>query len=62
MPCVIVAVDLFGQPVDYPQIRQIADKYGLFILKDGVQDFGGRIGERRICNFGDIFTTSFYSY
>ncbi|MCM1236706.1 MAG: aminotransferase class I/II-fold pyridoxal phosphate-dependent enzyme, partial [Ruminococcus flavefaciens] len=31
-PKVIVAVDLFGQPADYGQIRQIADKYGLFIL------------------------------
>lgn len=59
-PRVIVAVDLFGQPVDYPQIRQIADKYDLLILEDGAQGFGGRIGERRACSFGDISTTSFF--
>lgn len=59
-PRVIVAVDLFGQPADYPQIRQIADKYDLLILEDGAQGFGGRIGERRACSFGDISTTSFF--
>ena len=59
-PKVIVAVDLFGQPADYEQIRQIADKYGLFILEDGAQGFGGRIGEKKSCSFGDIATTSFF--
>ena len=59
-PRVIVAVDLFGQPADYGQIRQIADKYGLFILEDGAQGFGGRIGEKRSCSFGDMATTSFF--
>lgn len=59
-PRVIVAVDLFGQPADYPRIRQIAEKYDLLILEDGAQGFGGRIGERRACSFGDISTTSFF--
>ncbi|RKJ42876.1 DegT/DnrJ/EryC1/StrS family aminotransferase [bacterium 1XD8-76] len=59
-PRVIVAVDLFGQPADYLRIREIADKYGLFILEDGAQGFGGRIGKRRACSFGDISTTSFF--
>lgn len=59
-PRVIVAVDLFGQPADYPEIRRIAEKYGLFILEDGAQGFGGRIGERKACSFGDISTTSFF--
>ena len=59
-PRVIVAVDLFGQPADYPRIRQIADRYGLLILEDGAQGFGGRIGQQRACSFGDISTTSFF--
>ena len=59
-PRVIIAVDLFGQPADYTRIRNIADKYGLLILEDGAQGFGGRIGERRACSFGDISTTSFF--
>lgn len=59
-PRVIVAVDLFGQPVDYNRVRQIADRYKLFILEDAAQGFGGRIGEKKACGFGDISTTSFF--
>lgn len=59
-PRVIVAVDLFGQPADYLHIRRLADQYGLLILEDGAQGFGGRIGERKACSFGDISTTSFF--
>lgn len=60
IPRVIVAVDLFGQPADYPRIRQIAEKYDLLILEDGAQGFGGQIAEKKACSFGDISTTSFF--
>ncbi|MBQ9475690.1 MAG: aminotransferase class I/II-fold pyridoxal phosphate-dependent enzyme, partial [Bacteroidales bacterium] len=40
-PRVIVAVDLFGLPADFPAIRKIADKHSLLILEDGAQGFGG---------------------
>lgn len=60
IPKVIIAVDLFGQPANYPEIRKIADQYGLYIVEDGAQGFGGRIGEQRTCSFGDISTTSFF--
>ena len=59
-PRVIIAVDLFGLPTDYPAIRRIADKYHLLILEDGAQGFGGSIHGRRACSFGDIGTTSFF--
>ena len=59
-PKVIIAVDLFGLPADYAQIRTIADRYGLLILEDGAQGFGGSIREHRACSFGDIATTSFF--
>ena len=59
-PRVIVAVDLFGLPADYKSIRAIADKYGLLILEDGAQGFGGAIDGKRACSFGDIATTSFF--
>ncbi len=59
-PRVVVAVDLFGLPADYPAIRAVADKYGLFVLEDGAQGFGGSIEGKRACSFGDISTTSFF--
>ncbi|MDE5699036.1 MAG: DegT/DnrJ/EryC1/StrS family aminotransferase [Lachnospiraceae bacterium] len=59
-PRVIIAVDLFGQPADFVRIRQIADKYNLLILEDAAQGFGGSIGNRKACSFGDISTTSFF--
>ena len=60
IPRVIVAVDLFGLPADYDMIRPIADKYGLKILEDGAQGFGGEIDGKKACSFGDISTTSFF--
>jgi UDP-2-acetamido-2-deoxy-ribo-hexuluronate aminotransferase len=59
-PKVIVTVDLFGLPANYPVIRKIADQYGLLILEDGAQGFGGSIDGKRACSFGDISTTSFF--
>lgn len=59
-PRVVIAVDLFGQPADYVQIRQIADKYNLLILEDAAQGFGGKIEDKRACSFGDISATSFF--
>lgn len=60
IPKAIIAVDLFGQPAEYPRILEIAKKYNLFVLEDGAQGFGGGIGEKKACSFGDIATTSFF--
>ena len=60
IPRVVVAVDLFGQPADFEQIRKVADKYNLYVLEDAAQGFGGKIGEQRACSFGNIATTSFF--
>jgi dTDP-4-amino-4,6-dideoxygalactose transaminase len=64
-PKVIVAVDLFGLPADYPAIQTIADKYNLKVIEDAAQGFGGSITnenghEQRAGSFGDIATTSFF--
>lgn len=60
LPKVIITVDLFGLPANYPAIRKIADKYKLLILEDGAQGFGGSINGKMACSFGDISTTSFF--
>ncbi len=59
-PRAIVAVDLFGQPADYDAIKPIAQKYGLRILEDAAQGFGGQIRNKMAGSFGDISTTSFF--
>lgn len=59
-PKAVVAVDLFGRPADYPRIRTICDKYGLYLMEDGAQGFGGSIDGKMACSFGDISTTSFF--
>ena len=59
-PKAIIPVDLFGQPADFDAIRPIAAKYGLKILEDGAQGFGGEIRGKKACSFGDAATTSFF--
>ena len=56
----VVAVDLFGLPADYPRIEAICKKYGLLLLEDGAQGFGGTVNGRRVGSFGDAATTSFF--
>ena len=56
----VVAVDLFGLPADYPAIKDVCDKYGLLLLEDAAQGFGGSIDGKLTCSFGDISTTSFF--
>jgi dTDP-4-amino-4,6-dideoxygalactose transaminase len=53
-------VDLFGLPADFKAIRAVADRYGLVVLEDGAQGFGGSMDGKRACSFGDIATTSFF--
>jgi len=59
-PRAIIPVDLFGLPADFDALRPIAAKYGLKILEDGAQGFGGEIRGRKACSFGDAATTSFF--
>ncbi len=59
-PKVIIPVDLFGLPADYDRIIPIAEKYGLKILEDAAQGFGGSLHGKRNGSFGDISATSFF--
>lgn len=59
-PKVIIPVDLFGQPADYDKILPIAEKYGLKVLEDAAQGFGGSLHGKLACSFGDMSATSFF--
>ncbi len=59
-PKCILPVDLFGLPANYSEIQKIADKYGIKVLEDGAQGFGGSIGDTKACSFGHAASTSFF--
>lgn len=56
----IIAVDLFGQPADYPILQKIADEHGLHLISDAAQSFGGLINDMKVGKLAPITTTSFY--
>jgi UDP-2-acetamido-2-deoxy-ribo-hexuluronate aminotransferase len=59
-PRVVMPVDLYGLPADYPAIARIAEKHGLEVLADAAQSFGGGIGDARVGALAPISATSFY--
>ncbi len=59
-PVAVIAVDLFGQPADYPAIRALCDKHGLKLIADSAQGFGCTLHERHPIHWADVTTISFY--
>ena len=59
-PRVVIAVDLFGQPADYPAIRAICDRHGMKLIADTAQGFGCTLNGHHPSDWADIATTSFF--
>jgi len=59
-PKAIIAVDLFGQPADYPVIREIADEFGLKLIADSAQGLGCRLDGKAPLEWADVVTSSFF--
>lgn len=59
-PKAVIPVDLFGLPAELNEIDIVAKKYGLKVVEDAAQGFGGSINGKRACSFGDISATSFF--
>lgn len=59
-PRVVIAVDLFGQPADYPAIKAICDKHGLKLISDSAQGFGCTVDGKQPLHWADVTTTSFF--
>jgi dTDP-4-amino-4,6-dideoxygalactose transaminase len=59
-PKAVIAVDLFGQPADYPSIAKVAKKHGLTLIADSAQGFGCTLGGQHPIHWADIATTSFF--
>ncbi len=56
----ILPVHLYGQPVDIDKIKNIANRYHLYLIEDACQAHGSLYGGKKIGGFGDISCFSFY--
>ncbi len=59
-PKVIISVDLFGQPVDYSALEEVASEYNLWILADAAQSFGASLNNKKVGKLAYATTTSFF--
>jgi dTDP-4-amino-4,6-dideoxygalactose transaminase len=57
---VVMPVDLFGQPADYPALAPIVAREGLKLFCDTAQGFGGLLDGKRAGAIGDAAATSFF--
>lgn len=59
-PRAVIAVDLFGQPADYPALSDITLKHGLKLIADSAQGFGCTLNGRHPIHWADATTLSFF--
>ena len=59
-PRAIIGVDLFGQPADWPRLREIAAAKELFLLDDCAQSFGASVHGRKLGCEADATAISFF--
>ncbi len=59
-PAAVIAVDLFGQPADYPRIADICREHGLKLISDSAQGFGCTLNGKHPLAWADVATTSFF--
>lgn len=56
----ILAVDVFGQPADYDELRAIADRHGLWLMEDAACSAGASYKGRPAGSLADVATFSFH--
>lgn len=59
-PKAVIAVDLFGQPADYPAIAAICKREGMKLIADSAQGFGCTLNGKHPMSWADAQTTSFF--
>lgn len=58
-PMAIVAVCLYGMPMDYAGVMKVAQKWDIPVLEDAAEAFGSSYGGRRCGTFGKYGVLSF---
>lgn len=56
----MIIPNLIGNLPDWKQLRELADKYNLFVLEDSADTLGAEIDGKSSGRFTDMSTTSFY--
>ena len=56
----IMIAHTLGNPFDLGKIREICDKYNLWLVEDTCDALGGTYNGQKVGTFGDIATLSFY--
>ena len=60
VPRMLIGVDLFGQPADWPALAAIAAREKLVTLDDCAQSFGASLSGRMLGTMADATATSFF--
>lgn len=56
----ILAVDVFGQPMDMRKLREIADKYNLILIEDSCESLGSEYNGIKSGSMADAAVFAFY--
>ena len=56
----ILAVDIFGQPADWPALAALAERHGLLLIDDACEALGASVGGRPIGSHGVAAAFGFY--
>jgi len=56
----IVAVDYAGHPADMDELKEIADKYGVYLIEDAAHSIGSTYKDRPVGSIADLTTFSFF--
>lgn len=56
----IIAVHIYGNPVDIKEIIRIKNKHKIFLIEDCAQAHGAEYDKKKVGTFGDIACFSFY--
>ncbi len=56
----VISTDLFGYPAQHQEIIKLKKKYKFKYIIDGAQSLGSKVKGNYSCNFGDVYTTSFF--
>lgn len=56
----VIGVHLYGQPFDIDSVKEICDKYNLYLVEDAAQAQGARYKGKTVGVFGEMACFSFY--